>query len=386
MRNLIAATGEAARALAGRLRRDERGGIGVLIALLLSSGVLLGIAALVIDVGLLYAGQARLQNGADAAALAVARSCATGYCAPAAAGYYISANIPAAGTAGVSLVCGSGGLGPCPGGTGTDGSGTLTTCPPATPGRSYVDVSAAASASPGGIMPMTYARELLGSAVRVTGGGQVAACAQASWGPPAAATAAALTIPYCAWYLATSAGLSYAAVPNDLGTAEPGAGADVVLRLGAPATGENPGCLQGGAESQAGPGTFSWISDQAGACSARISGSYAGPAAGAGSGAPSLCERAIASAQASRGFLVIPVYATASGEDDQYQYQPQGFAAFVVTGYNLPGLSAPDWLSPAASCTGTTICVNGYFTRTLIPGTGTIGGQDLGARVAELTG
>ena len=42
--------------------------------------VLLGIGALVIDVGALYAERRELQNGADAAALAVATDCAEGNC------------------------------------------------------------------------------------------------------------------------------------------------------------------------------------------------------------------------------------------------------------------------------------------------------------------
>ena len=50
--------------------QDERGAVLVWVALMLV--VLLGIGALVIDVGALYAERRQLQNGADAAALAVA--------------------------------------------------------------------------------------------------------------------------------------------------------------------------------------------------------------------------------------------------------------------------------------------------------------------------
>ena len=56
------------------LRRDERGVVAVLVGLLIG-GVLLGLGALVIDVGQLYQERAQLQNGADAAAIAVAKSC-----------------------------------------------------------------------------------------------------------------------------------------------------------------------------------------------------------------------------------------------------------------------------------------------------------------------
>ncbi|WP_299167108.1 pilus assembly protein TadG-related protein [uncultured Arthrobacter sp.] len=53
---------------------DERGAVAVIVAILLV--VLLGFAALAVDVGLLYAEKAQLRNGADAAAIGIAQSCA----------------------------------------------------------------------------------------------------------------------------------------------------------------------------------------------------------------------------------------------------------------------------------------------------------------------
>jgi len=50
-----------------RLRQDERGVIGVLVAVLIGGGVLTGMGALVVDLGQLYQERAELQNGADAA-------------------------------------------------------------------------------------------------------------------------------------------------------------------------------------------------------------------------------------------------------------------------------------------------------------------------------
>lgn len=55
-----------------RLRKEESGQSLVMVVLLLS--VLLGFSALVVDVGLLYAEKAKLQNAADAAALAGAQA------------------------------------------------------------------------------------------------------------------------------------------------------------------------------------------------------------------------------------------------------------------------------------------------------------------------
>ncbi|RJT82951.1 pilus assembly protein TadG [Arthrobacter cheniae] len=65
MRRLIRDTGRSS---------DESGAISVLVALVMV--VLLGFAALAVDVGMLYSEKAQLQNGADAAALGIAQSCA----------------------------------------------------------------------------------------------------------------------------------------------------------------------------------------------------------------------------------------------------------------------------------------------------------------------
>lgn len=57
------------------MREDERGGIAVIVAILMV--VLLGFAAISIDVAMLYSERVQLQNGSDAAALSVAQKCAT---------------------------------------------------------------------------------------------------------------------------------------------------------------------------------------------------------------------------------------------------------------------------------------------------------------------
>ncbi len=59
-----------------RLRQEEDGAIAVIVAILLVS--LFGMAAISVDVGGLYQERRELQNGADAAALAVAEDCARG--------------------------------------------------------------------------------------------------------------------------------------------------------------------------------------------------------------------------------------------------------------------------------------------------------------------
>lgn len=58
--------------------RDERGAVAVITAI--SMVTLLGMAAIVIDVGAIYFERTQLQTGADAAAIAIAQNCAKGDC------------------------------------------------------------------------------------------------------------------------------------------------------------------------------------------------------------------------------------------------------------------------------------------------------------------
>jgi hypothetical protein len=66
-----------------RLTGGDDGAVAVVTAILMV--LLLGITAIVVDVGMIYAERFQLQNGADAAALAIAQDCAVGKCANAAA-------------------------------------------------------------------------------------------------------------------------------------------------------------------------------------------------------------------------------------------------------------------------------------------------------------
>lgn len=59
----------------------ERGAAGVTVAVMML--VLIGAGAMAVDVGQIYAERSQLQNGADAGALAVAKSCEQGSCVPA---------------------------------------------------------------------------------------------------------------------------------------------------------------------------------------------------------------------------------------------------------------------------------------------------------------
>jgi hypothetical protein len=355
-----------ARRLLRLSRSDERGAIGVLVAVLMAGGVLIGMGALVVDVGQLYQERAELQNGADAAAIGVAKSCVLGACAPGVAASYADANASklTGGTAAVDQVCGSGNLGACP-----SSGGAPTDCPPPPPGANYVDVSTSTQTASGStLLPPVFAGTLLGNSGYQ--GSTVLACAQAEWGAPTSANVIAVTISACEWDQATSGGTVFAPSPPAL----PPSSLDQVLTPTNLSSGT--GCA--GEPAGADPaGTFGWTADS-GNCALNISGtSYA-----AGPEDPA-CPQVLDDSEDNLTTVFVPVYLSVTGQGSGAAYDLKGFAAFVVTGYNLDGISDPDRLSGQDDCTG---CISGYFTQGVIPYTGSLGGTNLGVSVINLTG
>lgn len=372
MRDVTARLAAPARAGLRLLGRDDRGAIGVLVAVLLGGGVLLGMAALVVDVGRIYVERAELQNGADAAALAVAQTCALAACDEGTAGPYADANA-GDGASGVDLVCGSGGgLGGCPATT-----GAITDCPPApAAGTNHVDVHTVTETGDGAnLLPPAFARALAGNAGYP--GTTVHACARAAWGPPQTATTIAVTISACEWDQATALGTNFAPPPP----ATPDRSHHRVLTLHS--TTSTGGCPTRPAGSDA-PGAFGWTDDDGGTCSVSIEDDTYGGDTGNNVSGP--CKTALAAAWAARETLYLPIYTTVSGTGTNTTYTLEGFAAFVLTGYRLPGFTGNDWLVGGAPCRGSTFCIAGYFTTGLLPSAGTIGGPDLGVSIVKLAG
>jgi hypothetical protein len=377
MRNLMA---RLTQPVARRVGRSERGAIGVLVAVLIGGGVLVGMGALVIDVGQLYQERAELQDGADAAALGVAKTCAIGVCLPITAGLYAGPNASrlTGGSEGVSQVCGRGSLllPGCP-----VSSGKLIDCPAAPPaGTSYLDVHTTTRLANGSsLLPPAFARTLLGN--RGFRGANVNACAQAEWGAPSVAVVAGLTISACEWDQATNQGNSYAPSPPYPPNPVPAPSFDQVLHLHG--TGPTGGCgTEGrGAEASA---NFSWTDDPGGNCGLSINGSLFGGDAGLSVSQP--CRTLLSSARANKTVIFVAVYVSASGNISNLSLRLKGFAAFVVTGYHMGGFRASDWLNANNDCTGNDFCLNGYFTTALIPTGRGLGGLDLGADIIRLTG
>lgn len=354
------------------LGADDRGAIGVLVGMLLGMGVLLGMAALTIDVGMLYKERAELQNGADAGSIAVAKTCVVAGCVPGTAGGYANLNAKD-GVSAVTLVCGhdpAGALASCP-----PSSGAMVDCPSAPPaGTNYVDVHTATMTTGGSsLLPPSFARALAGNAGDQ--GNTVLACARATWGPAVKSpNSLAMTLSLCAWHQATGGG------------DPPTFGVDVrIFVRDAP---NAPTC-----DGLSAPGEFGWLSD-IGGCTAAIDLTQDGYATGSdpGKNITKPCQDALQSYLANQTPIFIPIFDTTTGTGSGATYHLIGLAAFVLTGYaNMNPLkdAIPAGFTKADCPNGKTTpsCIFGHFTQALIPVSTTIGGGTYyGATAIKLAG
>ncbi len=372
-----------ARPMLRLLGRDDRGAVGVLVAILVGGGVLVGMGALVVDVGQIYQNRAELQNGADAGALAVAKSCALGSCDASLATSQAVGNASAltGHQAGVQTVCGSGTLGACD----FTATGGLTDCPPnPTSGANYVDVRTETKTPTGSLLPPVFARALIGG--QNYDGTTVYACAQAEWGSPSSDTTIAVTISACEWATATNNGQSFAPAPPY--PPDPAQSYDQRLTLSSGNVTSGV-CPANPAYADA-PGAFGWTQDISGTCNLLINGSTYGTNTGVSAG--TTCDSALQTAWTNQTIVYVPVYSSVVLQGNNTVYTLDGFAGFVITGYRVPGqkgfASEPDWLNPSLLCSPPTTCIDGVFTQGLIPASSLPqgSGNNLGAEFIRLTG
>lgn len=384
MRNLI-------RRALRPVSRDDSGAIGMLVGVLIASGVLFGMTAVVVDVGGIYAERSQLQNGADAGALAMAKACAKGTedCtdsteADGTAGRYANRN-SRDDVSNVDLVCGFDNdslLLPCPPST-----GAKTACPVETPDGEYVDVYTSTLTDENStLLPPSFAHTLTGT--EYSDGVTVGACARAAWGPPGSGgETIPLTISTCEWQEATADGTDYA--PSPPYPPDPDPSYSKILRLHDPqqdsSTSGNDGDNCTDDKAVDGPGMFGWIDDPDKDCSAEFEGDTYGSDPGAN--ISNECKTALKDARDNHTPIFIPVYSDVNGTGNNGEYTWDGWAAFIITGYHLPGFKAPDWLNNTNKCKGEEKCIFGFFIdEELMPGGGSIGGPDRGVYVIKLTG
>lgn len=190
-------------------RRDqERGAIALIVAVLVSALVLTGVAALTIDAGSLYAERRVLQNGADAASLALAQICANNINDPMCAetselkNYLQGLAVDNASVdrpPSIDDVCGGGlaaeKFGAC------DSGAALTDCPSvSTLPANWVQVKTRF------LVPSVFAG--LGGAAAYKG--TVQACARAAWGQlSTAVNTMPMVLNVCGWNAATASGTRF---------------------------------------------------------------------------------------------------------------------------------------------------------------------------------
>ena len=316
--------------LPGRAASEERGAIAVVVAILLGSGVLLGIGALVIDVGTIGLERNRLQDGADAAAWAVAASCATdesgGACTQpdTLAARYAKANA-GDGSAGVAAT-----VVPCGGGCAAVPSQAPCPAVTATPEGGIAQVATSTlNGDDSTLLPPVLARGLDPTYQGTT----VVACSQVVWGVATRGEVLGFAIGECKWL--DSVG------PDPRNPA----GTDVQVSL-------DQTCATGTAPL---PPELAWLDGSPCARDLAVGDSVFG----AGSTA---CGDALAAARDSGRPVLIPVVDTA----DSSGLHIAGLSGFVVTDYVLHDPGDIGGIAPPG-CAADTTCITGHFSRIVVP-------------------
>jgi hypothetical protein len=342
-------------------RSDDRGAVAVVVAVLLAGGVLLGMLALVIDVGRIYVEREELQSGADAAAMAVAKACAidSADCSSRtgvqnlAIGY---ANDNARDEISfLQEICGyrPGRLSPC-----SADPPNLTAClgPPPSPPAFYVEVRLQTQMPDGSFaLPPTFAQALAGGYT----GAAVGACARATWEQPAGLVA--MTISTCEFDAATSGGTDFGQAPPY--PPDPSASDEQTIHFRA---GAEPTCGPPPSDPYwAEPGPAGFLNGDSSCI-------FTMPADGLMSGddlvspdflPPASCESTLSTALSGRDVILIGVHDAVHDDIGQTEYRHVYVAPFVVTGYFFgPHNKSGSWLTPGFPCGGPDeTCVSGVF-------------------------
>jgi hypothetical protein len=368
--------------------REDAGAIAVLVTILLAGGVLLGMAALTIDVGALYGERRQLQNSSDAGALSLAQDCSVGAAACTTSGASIAGlvddNDTSDGTTNIAGICihmGGTSTGQCTGG------GALANCLPVPSGiDNYVEVRTSTRTSSGGtLLPPFFAQALVDGYSGTT----VGACSRVAWGGPSGLSSAVpLTISNCEFQLYVGSPAKFAPPPPY--PPYPAASWEHVLFFHDTTEALMNKCPAGQAGSDTPiSGGFGWLESTSCEVTSDIANWFdASPGTSPGSD----CKAA--EFAKSYGQLVdIPIYDGTNGLNGANgKYHMKGYAAFVLTGYYLGGsYKKPSLITGVLPCgqtptTGSQRCISGFFTQDLTPTSGKIGGNSMGVTVIQMAG
>lgn len=376
-------------------RVDEAGAITMIVALVAGMGVLLGAAALSIDVGSLYAQRRQVQNGADAAAFSLAQSCiktpsacntSTATALSKLAGFNGRTTLnDAANTPYDKGIC----VENLPASTATDlpscaaPSGTFVDCPAlptAMAGVAYVEAHTQTLVNGSHILPSTVSKAL------GFDGANVQACARVAFGPggPGPANTMPITMSYCDWkstvgYVDAANPGAFQAPPTG---ASPGYGAwnpwpatEVTVGL---AKNDQPDCPTWNGHTA--PGGFAWLSHTG--CTANIDVGWVPGDTGTNTECDltSLYLGKVVYLPIFDCVAVVPVDPITSTTDctnaahgiGATNYHIVGYAAFYLSGWDFSGVSTvsvrpPPYNQPNCPGTGNSgRCLFGWFIQKLV--------------------
>ena len=310
---------------------------------------LIGCGAIVLDVGALYQERRELQNGADAAALAVARDCAAGACGT----YTTNADLLADanaddGDSDVAEVCGN--------------APSLPACtdPPSVPDvAKYVRVTTSTrdAESGGGEVRFGLAR-IFGEE-----GTTVEAASVVAYGPPGGLETIPVVFSMCEY-------LEAVPDPDLLPTGPPfAAGTEHYIYF----HGSTPaGSCPAGPSGFDLAGGFGWLETD-GSCIADIDeANWVDDKTGVA--VPSVCDPSGWQNQ----ILSIPFYDDTNGlTGSNGSYHIAGFSSLYVSGYRFPGSAWPSGFACPEQAGGSGTCLRGHFVNAVVEGT-EFGTLDLG--------
>lgn len=322
---------------------SERGVAGVLVALMLL--VLIGVGAMAVDVGQIYAERAQLQNGADAGALAAAKMCSAG-------GGCSQSAVNAAAKALADQ-------------NSKDGVSNVRSVDLSVPNQVTVSTSTIDGTTHAGFLSKLFASALNTPPVTV------GAHATASWAPPAGGEAFPLAFSNKCWDLS--------------GAVATGTLQKISWKPGTTCT--NPSGLTV-------PGGWGWLSDPDGDCSAvTTTGNMAG--SDPGNDKPTQCATILQGwIDALKGGnpvkVTFPVFDTSSGTGNGASYHILGYATINIVGwkfgnggvYEYHNTTAALGNSKLACSGGNDRCIIGQFVKYVsdddFAGGGGGAGQNLG--------
>lgn len=339
---------------------DEHGAVAVFVAIILV--IVFAIAALVIEIGQLYWERRQLQNGADAAALALATECAqslpgcVGGLLGGVAEPYADANAYDDASAVPSVMPHGANAQDC------EPGGSLQPNPLL--GANAVKVTTRTVDANNGNAPhirhlfAPLVADLLGDTPN--GETAVRACAVATWGNIGGGATIPIALCEGSWEHWTSSGTNLPSGPPAH-----------TLRFGTPPGVANPGADCTNPSGDTYPGGFGFLTRDADCVATTNEADMADGSTGDNPNDPgSLCTVAqmytmLTGIVDSGEPALIPIFDYHTGTGTNAQFHIIGYGAFVLEGYSVnggPGGSDKTYGMSISECTGGASCLKGYFT------------------------